>query len=212
MAAVVAFNAAAINRLYLPDFVISPGETMQVALIMENDEQVTAIQTDLILPEGLTIVQEDDEYLFDLTNRAASDHTIISKLRQDGAIRMVSFSIGVKPYKGNDGAVVVINLKAADDFVGPATIELKNSIIADLEGQEFFLAGDSCEVQLLEQQRLGDVNGDGRVNITDVTSLINYLLAGCQTSFHIENAQMNGDGLININDVTSLINLLLQSS
>ena len=208
---VVAFNAAAVNRLYLPDFAISPGETMQVALIMQNDEQITAIQTDLMLPEGLTVVQEDDEYLFDLTSRKASDHAIISKLRHDGVIRRVSFSIGVKPFKGNNGAVVVINLKAADDFEGSATIGLKNSIIANLEGQEFFLAGDSCEVQFLTQQLLGDANGDGKVNINDVTCIINYLLAGCQTSFHIENADLTSDGLITIADVTALINYLLQS-
>ena len=92
LAVVAALNVAATDRLYMKDFVIHPGETMQVALILENDQQYTAFQTDLILPEGLSVVQEDDEYLFDLTGRKASDHTIISKLRDDGAIRMVSFS------------------------------------------------------------------------------------------------------------------------
>ena len=212
MAVVATMSATAAKRLYLPDFVICPGETMLVALILENDQQVTAFQTDLILPEGLSVVQEDDEYLFELSSRKASDHTIISKLRHDGAIRMVSFSIGVKPYSGTGGAVVVIPLTAADDFASPATIELRNSIIANLEGQEFFLAGESCEVQLLEQLLPGDVNGDGKVNISDVTSIIHYLLAGCQTSFHIENAEMNDDGIVNISDVTALINLLLQAN
>lgn len=117
-AVMVAITATAVNRLYMPDFTIYPGETMQVALILENDEQFTAFQTDLILPEGLSVVQEEDEYLFDLTNRKASDHTIISKMRHDGAIRMVSFSIGVKPYSGSTGAIVVVNLlfSAVSDF------------------------------------------------------------------------------------------------
>ena len=210
LAVVAALNVAATDRLYMKDFVIHPGETMQVALILENDQQYTAFQTDLILPEGLSVDQEDDEYLFELTGRKASDHTIISKLRDDGAIRMVSFSIGVKPYKGSNGALVVIPLTAADDFTGPAVIELKQSRVATMDGQEFRLADDSCEVQLLEQLLLGDVNVDGKVSINDVTCLINYLLAGCQTSFHTQNADLNSDGNITISDVTALINRLLQ--
>lgn len=208
-AVMVAITATAVNRLYMPDFTICPGETMQVAIILENDEQFTAFQTDLILPEGLSVVQEEDEYLFDLTNRKASDHTIISKLRHDGAIRMVSFSIGVKPYSGSTGAIVVINLIADEDFTGPATIMLKNSICANLEGVDFHLDRDSCEVSQSAQQLMGDADGDGRMNIDDVTSLIDYLLSGCQTSFHTQNADIDSNGRVSIDDVTALIDLLL---
>lgn len=210
-AVMVAITATAVNRLYMPDFTICPGETMQVAIILENDEQFTAFQTDLILPEGLSVVQEEDEYLFDLTNRKASDHTIISKLRHDGAIRMVSFSIGVKPYSGSTGAIVVINLTADDGFTGPATIMLKNSICANLEGVDFHLDGDSCVVSQSAQQLMGDADGDGMRSISDITYLIDYLLSGCQTSFHTQNADVDGNGRISIDDVTTLIDMLLNS-
>ena len=208
-AVMVAITATAVNRLYMPDFTICPGETMQVAIILENDEQFTAFQTDLILPEGLSVVQEEDEYLFDLTNRKASDHTIISKMRHDGAIRMVSFSIGVKPYSGNTGAIVVVNLTADEDFTGPATIMLKNSICANLEGVDFHLDRDSCVVSQSAQQLMGDADGDCMTSISDITYLIDYLLSGCQTSFHTQNADIDSNGRVSIDDVTALIDLLL---
>ncbi len=53
----------------------------------------------------------------------------------------------------------------------------------------------------------GDVDGDGKVNIDDVTTLINHLLKG-STSVS-DGADVNEDGKINIDDVTSLINKLL---
>ena len=205
----VALSATAANRFYLPNFVIAAGETMQVAMILENDEPFTAFQTDLILPQGLSVVQDDGDYLLDLTGRNASDQAIISKLRPDGALRMVSFCMSVKPYSGNNGALVVINLHADDDFTGPATIGLKNSFFVNVDGVQFILPQESCSVQLLIQRIKGDANGDGNRNISDVTWLINYLLAGCTTSFHTENADVNEDGEITISDVTSLINLLL---
>lgn len=51
----------------------------------------------------------------------------------------------------------------------------------------------------------GDVNGDGIVNIGDVTTLISMLLDGD----HSTNADVDGNGRLSINDVTALIDLLL---
>jgi hypothetical protein len=206
-----ALNVAAANRFYLPDFTIAAGETMQVAMILENDEPFTAFQTDLMLPPGLSVVQDEGEYLFDLTKRNASDQTIISKLRDDGALRMVSFCMSVRPYSGNSGSIVIINLHADENFNGPATIGLKFSFFTTVDGVQFILQQESCNVQLLAQRFKGDANGDGHVSISDITFLIDYLLAECQSSFHTENADVNEDGNVSISDVTALIDLLLQA-
>ena len=55
----------------------------------------------------------------------------------------------------------------------------------------------------------GDVNGDGIVNIADVTALIDHILGGELENFSSENADMNGDGLIGIDDLTELIDFIL---
>ena len=55
----------------------------------------------------------------------------------------------------------------------------------------------------------GDMNSDGFVNISDVTSLIDYLLSDDSSQLSTKNADVNGDGHINISDVTALIDALL---
>lgn len=55
----------------------------------------------------------------------------------------------------------------------------------------------------------GDVNDDGVVNISDVTTLIDYLL-GSDRNINEVNADLNYDHVINISDVTALIDFLLQ--
>lgn len=55
----------------------------------------------------------------------------------------------------------------------------------------------------------GDVNGDGKVAIDDVTALIDYLLSGDATGINLDNADVNGEGGITIADVTALIDILL---
>ena len=58
----------------------------------------------------------------------------------------------------------------------------------------------------------GDVNGDGLVNISDVTALNHYLLLqDGLDQYQLEAADMNCDGNVTINDVTTLINILLQN-
>ena len=52
----------------------------------------------------------------------------------------------------------------------------------------------------------GDVDVDGKVNIDDVTALINMLLSGNITT---NNADVDRDGRVNIDDVTTLIGYLL---
>lgn len=58
----------------------------------------------------------------------------------------------------------------------------------------------------------GDVDNDGKVNIADVTALINYLLSRDATGINLEAAECDPDGTINISDVTALINYLLSHS
>ena len=57
----------------------------------------------------------------------------------------------------------------------------------------------------------GDVNGDGIVNISDVTLLINYVLNNDAAGLDFDAADCNGDQSVNISDVTRLISYVLTS-
>ena len=59
---------------------------------------------------------------------------------------------------------------------------------------------------------IGDVNMDGSVSISDVTTLIDYLLSGQANPFDSLAADVNADNTISISDVTSLIDLLLSGN
>ena len=54
----------------------------------------------------------------------------------------------------------------------------------------------------------GDIDGDGEINVGDVTALINKLLNAA--SFDDEVCDINGNGEVNVTDVTSLINMILE--
>ncbi|MBQ4137926.1 MAG: dockerin type I repeat-containing protein, partial [Muribaculaceae bacterium] len=53
----------------------------------------------------------------------------------------------------------------------------------------------------------GDVNGDGSVNVTDVTALVNMILGVIPKD--IARGDIDGNGTVNVSDVTALVNIIL---
>ena len=153
---VVALFAAATDRLYMEDFTIQAGETVEVSLILQNATQYTAFQTDLYLPEGLSIEKEDGDYAFELTSRKSRDHFIASHDMPDGAIRIMSYSMNVNPFSGNDGALVTFNITACDTFTEDAIIELKNTLFTNMNDQELTFNDETCNVAI----KLKDLTGE----------------------------------------------------
>ena len=54
--------------------------------------------------------------------------------------------------------------------------------------------------------RPGDVNGDGEVNISDISDIIDVILGGNM----LPGADVNGDGEVNIADINSIIDIILR--
>ena len=202
LAALMGLYASATQRLYIEDFSISPGGTSTVEILLDNEMEFTAFQADLYLPEGLTAVDGS----FALTSRKSTSHTLSVVRQPDGAIRLMSYSMQVKPFSGNSGALVTFELAASEDFTGDAVIVMRNILCTTAAGREYPLQDESCTVSKLF---LGDVNLDGKVTISDVTGLIDYVLGGDVTPFSRANADLNGDGKVSIADVTALIDLIL---
>lgn len=61
--------------------------------------------------------------------------------------------------------------------------------------------------QFSKNVKFGDVNGDGNVDVSDVTALINMILG--TTPADLEVADINADGILDVTDVTALINAIL---
>jgi len=55
----------------------------------------------------------------------------------------------------------------------------------------------------------GDVNGDGKVSITDAVYVVNYVLQQPAEDFQEKAADLNGDGKITITDAVQIVNIIL---
>lgn len=139
------------NRLYINDFNINPGETKQVSVVLDNATVFTALQADIRLPKGLTIMQDDDgdgHYIFNLTSRKGSDHTISSTKLPDGSVRFMILSAMLKAFSGNSGAIVTFTVVADATFCGSREIVLDNVIATDANCTVHNLPATSCHASV----------------------------------------------------------------
>ena len=153
---------------------------------------------------------------------AANDAVTIQSLNNYSSIKQVTV------YAGD---LTAMNVKAQE--TGNATYRLitditdKFYLVKDLEAGGTFnykvktvytdgtesLWSNIEEVTLFENghsYQLGDVNHDGTVNVTDVTTLITYQFGNSINCCEIC-GDINQDGIINVTDVTMLITMMIQN-
>lgn len=143
---VVAVGAIAQDRFYIENFNIEPGETKTIEIQLDNVTTFSAIQADIFLPEGLTIDQEDGDYIFDLTDRKARNHTVSAALVSNGAIRILIASQTSNTFSGNLGALVTFQLTASNTFTGEHQIVMNNIIASEADMTQHNLPDETCTV------------------------------------------------------------------
>jgi len=203
LTAAVAMPAVATDRFYIEDFEIAPGETRTVSILLDNQEEYTAFQSDIYLPDGLTASN------IVLTSRKNSNHTFSTSTLPDGGIRLLCYSIKLKTFTGNSGALVTMDVTASDDFEAPATVTVQNTFFTTVQGIETLLSDEVCNVTAPSPVKIGDVNEDTLVDIDDVTMLINVVLGNIHSGYNAVNANVMEDQVLDIDDVTALIKLIL---
>ena len=182
---------------------------------MKNEAEITSFQFDVLLPEGLSFVK--DEYdnaviTLDESRSSTRRHVISTRLQEDGKMRIICYSPQNSVFTGHDGAVLNISLTASTDMpTGKQHIEFHNMHLATVALDDYYIPLVKTTIEINEGA-LGDVDGDGDINVVDVTALVNLVVGSGDTSNYKRNAaDINGDGIINVVDVTALINIILSN-
>ena len=197
------------NYLSLNDTSVFCGETIIIPVKMTNAESIVSFQTDIFLPEGLEIVQEDGDYLIDPSDRMTRTHSIMCDDVANGAIRVLCYSSNYKPFTGNsDDDLFYITVKVADDAQGDYTISLKNTLLTNSDFEEIAAPDVAANVHV-KAYLLGDANASGTVTVTDVVVTSMYVLEKDPQPFVFTAADVNGDNNITVTDVSRIAWMVL---
>lgn len=141
------------DRMFAGNIQMSPGETKQLTVFLDNTGDYCSFQFDLILPEGITVPYDEDNemYMADMApGRFTKTHSLGSNLVKPNRFRVIVYSIANKSIKGTSGAVVNITLKADDKLaIRDYTLKLENITLADAAENEYYPSDSESTVNVV---------------------------------------------------------------
>ena len=183
-------------------------ETIVIPVRLTNTQELFAFQTDIYLPEGFTIVtDEDDEYIVTPSSRLTNDHVLMANDYTSGAIRVICYTPNFMPISGNEGDLFYIHVQVPNDAEGDYIIRLQNTLLTTSDYNEV-AAPDVESIVHVNTFMPGDVNDSRSVNVTDIVLSAQYVLGMNPSPFIFEAADMNGDGNVTVTDIMLIAYLI----
>ena len=198
------------------------GEEVTFSVVLNADRPVTAFQFDLYLPEGMEMTFDEDDYeniLLSTARTTERKHTLTSQQMPDGAWRVICYSDKNNTFEGGEGEVCTITVKTNASMAnGSYPIVFKNMTTTYITEEEG--TGQVTRDQITtyvnfftpESPLYGDANGDGTVNVTDITTIVSYILGNNPTKFAFGMADAYTDGVINVTDIAATVGIIMNES
>ena len=204
------------NILYIESATLHLGETFSLPVLLKNEEPITSFQFDVTVPEGFGYVKDeygDVEVSLAGERTSSRRHIVTSKVQEDGSLRILCYSPSNNVFEGNEGVVITIPVEVSENMAeGYYPVEFRNMHIVDSSLLEHTLTLVRATVKVEEGRLPGDINGDGVINIVDVTTLVNIIINGEGDAAARKAADVNNDGNINVVDVTCLVGMILNEN
>ena len=188
----------------------SKGVLFSLPIEMNNVNEISAVQFDLYLPEGMVLSKdENDSYQIVLSERATDKHSLSYRIMDDGAIRMMVSSSDNATITGNNGTLVTLELFPQNTMeAGDYNVALKNIVLTNPEAKRY-ASTDMNSVITVSAYTLGDVNNDTHIDVADLTGVVLFILENADDNLVFNAADMDGNGLVEVNDYAALVNVIL---
>ena len=132
-----AITMTAQNTVGISDFKITAGETKTIAVELNNAATFTAFQMDILLPNGLTLVQQDDAPGIVLNEQRAGSSFVLTAANVADATRIVVYSSSNTAISDSEGTLFTMTVAASAGLQeGAAEVKLSNVFFSDAEGKE----------------------------------------------------------------------------
>ena len=168
------------DGLHVADIIIAPGETRTISVELNNPDD-TYIMLDfwMQLPEGVSIDKDDEGELLVVQNsdRFTKSHILEVAEQGNNCYKVLIYSSRNAAIKGNSGELFSMTITASSSSAnGNYQGRIYSQVFSNEARQEYNPSDLTFNITIDKPELKGDINGDGRVTIADVTSLVNIIL------------------------------------
>ena len=191
------------NYLTMNNAEACKGESVVLPVNLNNTESITALQLEMALPAGIIISK------CQLTDRKGDDHTASYRKLVNGNYQVTVISLSKAVFSGTEGAVVNLTLDVDKDVaVGDYPINITNIELTTAVTQAVNPA-DVTATLTVSNVKIGDVDGNGKVSITDAVAIVSHILGEDIDGFVAAAADVDGNGKITITDAVAVVDMIL---
>ena len=193
------------------------GAQLVLPVQMKNSAAIRGFQFDLYLPDGVTAAKNNKgRILASLSNgrrEAGDEHTLTVAEQEDGGLRFLCGSQYDETFTGNDGEILTVTLNIAEDMDdGDYPLVLKNIKLTETDISKTYETAMVKSTLTVSSYMLGDINNDGKVDVSDYIGVANRILNIPQEGFNEKAADVNEDGVIDVSDYIGVANIILTGS
>ncbi len=202
------------NVIYIEPTEARCGSKTTLSVKMKNNVAIQTIQFDLYLPDGVTIVpNEDDELVTASKERINRFSYFESSMQSDGALRLLAQATSTNVPAG-DGEIcrIVVDIPESMEE-GDYPLVIKGALMVEKDNTSHSPDPNLVQTKLTVLNYVpGDANNDGDVNAIDFNMIGNYILGQCQSGFNVKVADISGDGDVNAIDFNMVGNMILNGA
>ncbi len=163
-------------------------------------EDLTALQTQVSWLPEMELVSAT------VTERTASHSVTFNKV-SDGTYGLYLYSFGNAFIAGQEGEILTLRYRG-DAHLDSTIVTLQPIILSDIDGRNM-TSLEYYEYMIPRIALRGDVNLDGKVDVTDVNIVVNIILGKDQAANYDGRADVNGSGVVDVSDVNIIVNIIL---
>ena len=124
------------DKIFIDDFKLVNGQQQTINLQLTNTGHYTAFQCDIVLPEGLTIAENEQQVpMISISSANAQDHIVQANYIGSGALRLLVMSMNNTAFATNANDVVTLTFEANAETLGQKVINIENVRLVDVESR-----------------------------------------------------------------------------
>ena len=197
------------DAIYIEPIAALSGKEFIVDIRLKNALPATTYTFDLILPEGVEIMKNEKGNIIDKLSYRHSDHIRTSNYLGNNIYRFSALSMKSSPLEGYEGIIRSVKMKVADGVTkGDYIIKICNALYVLPDGT-LKVVDDTYISISFRSFILGDVNGNGFLDVGDAVTMFNYCMGKPTANFVEGAADLNGNNLLDLGDAVIIVNMLL---
>lgn len=174
-----------------------------ITLNLQNTLPIVALQADLHWIADMATNVEG----ITLSNRAGNHQVVLNRI-SDNTYRLFVYSTDNQTITAGEGALLTLvyhQVNPTANYLG-TTMTVDHLILSTPEGENKSSAS-TATMNIINKK--GDVNGDGKISISDATAVVDFLLERHPANITLADADVDGNGTVTIHDVVETIQLIL---